>query len=119
MVFFKIFFLIPNLLFKHYFGAGAGAGQGTTVNIAWSLCERSLGDAEYLAAMRTLILPLVKVRSNTTHDHYHCLVAVGGAVVERSLGDAEYVAAMRTLILPLVKVRSSATHDHYHSLVAV
>ncbi len=47
-----------------------------TINTAWSMCERSLGDAEYLAAMRTLILPLVKVRSSVTHDHYHSLVAV-------------------------------------------
>jgi hypothetical protein len=41
--------------------AGVGPGLGTTVNIAWSLSERSLGDAEYLAAMRTLVLPLIKV----------------------------------------------------------
>jgi hypothetical protein len=47
-----------------------------TITTVWSLCERSLGDAEYLAAMRTLILPLVKVRSTATHDHYHSLVAV-------------------------------------------
>jgi hypothetical protein len=77
MDFFKIFFLILNIFFTYYFGAGAGAGQGTTVNIAWSLCERSLGDAEYLAAMRTLILPLVKVRSNAPHGHYHSLFIVG------------------------------------------
>ncbi len=79
--------------------------QPMTITTVWSLCERSLGDAEYLAlaAMRTLILPLVKVRSNATHDHYH---------------DAEYLAAMCTLV-PLVKVRSSETHDHFHNLVAV
>ncbi len=50
--------------------------QPMTITTAWSLCERSLGDAEYLAAMHTLILPLVKVRSNATHDHNHNLVAV-------------------------------------------
>jgi hypothetical protein len=43
---------------------------------AWSLGEQSLGDAEYLAAMRTLILPLVKVKSSVTHGHYLSLVAV-------------------------------------------
>jgi hypothetical protein len=48
-----------------------------TIITVRSLCERSLGDAEYLAAMRTLILPLVKVRSSETHDHYHTLVIVG------------------------------------------
>jgi hypothetical protein len=53
-----------------------------TITTAWSLCEQSLGDAEYLAAMRTLILPLVKVRSNATHYHYHSLVIVR-AVPER------------------------------------
>jgi uncharacterized membrane protein (DUF4010 family) len=42
--------------------SGVGAGLGTTVNIAWSLSERSLGDAEYLAAMRTIVLPLIKVK---------------------------------------------------------
>ncbi len=47
------------------------------ITTAWSLCEQSLGDAEYLAVMRTLILPLVKVRSNATHDHYHSQIIVG------------------------------------------
>jgi hypothetical protein len=46
------------------------------ITSAWSLCEQSLGDDEYLAAMRTLILPLVKVRSSATHDHYYSLIAV-------------------------------------------
>jgi hypothetical protein len=50
--------------------------QSLIITTAWSLCEHSLGDAEYLAAMHTLILPLVKVRSTATHDHYHSLVAV-------------------------------------------
>jgi hypothetical protein len=50
--------------------------QTLTINTAWSLCERSLGDAEYLSAMRTIILPLVKVRSSATHDHYYSLIAV-------------------------------------------
>jgi hypothetical protein len=46
------------------------------ITTARSLCERSLGDAEYLASMRTLILPLVKVRSSVTHGHYLRLVTV-------------------------------------------
>ncbi len=51
--------------------------QPLTITKSGSLWELSLGDAEYLAAMRTLILPLVKVRSSATHDHYHSLVIVG------------------------------------------
>ncbi len=47
-----------------------------TISTVWSLGERSLGDAEYLAAMRTLILPLIKVRSSATHDHYYSLAIV-------------------------------------------
>ncbi len=50
--------------------------QPMNITTAWSLCEQSLGDAEYLAAMRILFLPLVKVRSSATPDHYHSLVAL-------------------------------------------
>jgi hypothetical protein len=47
------------------------------ITTACSLWEQSLGDAEYLAALRTLILPLVKVRSNAPHGHYYSLFIVG------------------------------------------
>ena len=32
-----------------------------TVNIAWSSSPVPLGDAEYLAAMRTIVTPIIKV----------------------------------------------------------
>merc|ERR1719422_431812 len=40
---------------------GAGLGEGRTVNIAWSSSQQPLGDAEYLAAMRTLVTPIIKM----------------------------------------------------------
>lgn len=36
---------------------GAGAGRGTTVNVAWS--GESMGDAEYLAAWRVVAMPIL------------------------------------------------------------
>lgn len=39
---------------------GAAAGAGTNCNIAWSAAEAPLSDAEYLAAMRAVVLPLIK-----------------------------------------------------------
>jgi len=39
---------------------GSGAGLGRTVNIAWSSSDVPLGDAEYLAALRSLVLPLLQ-----------------------------------------------------------
>ena len=45
-----------NLKFK-----GSDAGKGKNVNIAWSSCPTPLGDAEYLAAMRTVVVPIIKV----------------------------------------------------------
>ncbi len=68
--------------------------QSLTITTAWLLCERSLGDAEYLADMRTLILPLVKV--NLVQS---LTITTAWLLCERSLGDAEYLADMRTLIL--------------------
>jgi hypothetical protein len=32
-----------------------------TANIAWSAAEAPLADAEYLAAMRAVVMPLIKV----------------------------------------------------------
>ena len=31
------------------------------MNIAWSSSDQPLSDAEYLAAMRTVVIPLIKV----------------------------------------------------------
>lgn len=43
---------------------GAAAGTGFNVNVAWGGgAEPPLADAEYLAAFRTLIMPIAKVRS--------------------------------------------------------
>ncbi|XP_066998225.2 histone deacetylase 4 isoform X3 [Anabrus simplex] len=40
---------------------GAGEGIGTTVNVAWSGgLAPPMGDAEYLAAFRTLVMPIAK-----------------------------------------------------------
>jgi len=39
---------------------GAGLGVGTNANIAWSASDNPLADAEYLAAMRAIVLPLIK-----------------------------------------------------------
>lgn len=39
---------------------GSGPGLGRTANIAWSAAESPLSDAEYLAAMRAVVVPLVK-----------------------------------------------------------
>ena len=40
---------------------GHSPGDGKTVNIAWSSNQQPLGDAEYLAAMRTVVIPIIKV----------------------------------------------------------
>lgn len=40
---------------------GAGAGLGYTVNIAWP-GHPPLADAEYLAAFRSIVMPIAKVR---------------------------------------------------------
>lgn len=40
---------------------GAGLGLGFNVNIAWSGgLNPALGDAEYLAAFRTLVMPIAR-----------------------------------------------------------
>jgi len=39
---------------------GAGPGLGGNVNIAWSGSDQPLADAEYLAAFRSVVLPLAK-----------------------------------------------------------
>ena len=41
--------------------SGATPGEGKNVNIAWSSSQYPLGDAEYLAAMRTVVVPVIKV----------------------------------------------------------
>ena len=43
--------------------SGHAPGEGKTVNIAWSSSQQPLGDAEYLAAMRTVVIPIIKVIS--------------------------------------------------------
>ena len=43
------------------FVSGHAPGDGKTVNIAWSSSQQPLGDAEYLAAMRTVVTPIIKV----------------------------------------------------------
>ena len=43
--------------------SGAAPGEGKNVNIAWSSSQYPLGDAEYLAAMRTVVVPLIKVEN--------------------------------------------------------
>ena len=40
---------------------GSGPGLGTTVNIGWSASGSPLGDSEYLAALRAVVLPVIKV----------------------------------------------------------
>lgn len=41
---------------------GVGAGQGFNVNVAWSGgLNPPMGDAEYLAAFRTVVMPIAKV----------------------------------------------------------
>ncbi len=47
--------------FKYMINLGAGSGTGANINIAWSLSEQPLSDAEYLAALRTIVLPVIKV----------------------------------------------------------
>jgi acetoin utilization deacetylase AcuC-like enzyme len=43
---------------------GVGEGVGFNVNLAWSGgLAPPMGDAEYLAAFRTVVLPIAKVRS--------------------------------------------------------
>lgn len=40
---------------------GSAPGTGSTVNIAWSSSEQPLSDAEYLAAIRAVVIPLIKL----------------------------------------------------------
>jgi len=47
---------------------GSSPGGGRTVNVAWSSSEQPLSDAEYLAAMRTVVIPLIKVKKTTTKN---------------------------------------------------
>ncbi len=49
--------------------------------------EQPLSDAEYLAALRTIVLPVI-IR----------------LVSEQPLSDAEYLAALRATVLPVIKV---------------
>jgi len=49
-------------------GLGSSPGGGRTVNVAWSSSEQPLSDAEYLAAMRTVVIPLIKVKKTTTKN---------------------------------------------------
>lgn len=44
---------------------GAGAGLGFNVNVAWGGgASPPLGDAEYLAAFRSIIMPIAKVNTS-------------------------------------------------------
>ena len=49
---------------NNFFLSGLLPGAGTTVNIAWSISDQPLSDAEYLAAMRTVVIPLIKVNED-------------------------------------------------------
>jgi len=40
---------------------GVDGGEGKTVNIAWSSSSKPLGDAEYLAAMRSVVIPIIRM----------------------------------------------------------
>ena len=40
--------------------SGLSPGEGRNVNIAWSASDLPLSDAEYLAAMRTVVCPIVR-----------------------------------------------------------
>ena len=41
---------------------GSGSGVGYNVNIAWSGClNPPMADAEYLAAFRTIVMPIARV----------------------------------------------------------
>jgi len=40
---------------------GSSPGTGTTVNIAWSSTDQPLADAEYLAALRSVVIPVIKL----------------------------------------------------------
>ena len=55
--------------------SGATPGEGKNVNIAWSSSQYPLGDAEYLAAMRTVVVPIIKVNNLLIYfglyDEYH------------------------------------------------
>ena len=52
---------------KNYYlidhNSGVDGGEGKTVNIAWSSSSKPLGDAEYLAAMRSVVIPIIRVRT--------------------------------------------------------
>ena len=45
------------MLIYHLFKVGEGPGLGFTVNVAWS--GEPMGDAEYLAAWRCVVKPLL------------------------------------------------------------
>ncbi len=49
-----------NRMHNTYIFSGAGSGTGANINIAWSLSDQPLSDAEYLAALRTIVLPVIK-----------------------------------------------------------
>jgi acetoin utilization deacetylase AcuC-like enzyme len=52
---------------------GAGEGVGFNVNLAWSGgLAPPMGDAEYLAAFRTVVLPIAKVRRQVTKGSRKC-----------------------------------------------
>lgn len=52
---------------------GAGEGVGFNVNLAWSGgLAPPMGDAEYLAAFRTVVLPIAKVRSKLMEGSRKC-----------------------------------------------
>ena len=50
------------LVIIYFFQVGEEAGTGFTVNIAWSGgVEPPMGDAEYITAFRTVVMPIAKV----------------------------------------------------------
>lgn len=53
-----LLFLCEDLIVQ----CGTGAGLGFNVNVAWSGgLSPPMGDAEYLAAFRTVVMPIAKV----------------------------------------------------------
>ncbi|ETE71587.1 Histone deacetylase 7, partial [Ophiophagus hannah] len=51
----------PDLLPVFLFQVGSGAGEGFTVNVAWTGgLEPPMGDPEYLAAFRTVVMPIAQ-----------------------------------------------------------
>ena len=59
---FLLFCHVPCSILFLFYQCGAGEGIGFNVNVAWSGgLNPPLGDAEYLAAFRTIVMPIAQV----------------------------------------------------------